>query len=443
MRTRRLCRAGSALTLLIGATVLPACGAPTNLTEVADDLQATLMSMPGVTDAWVYPDESYAEGFTFNITVDAPAATRSELIAVADRIADARIRLIANYTQNVDFWVMPDKPVTLRRQSHLDSAQIADDAERLRVIAAGADGRIDWFRGDDSTVNQLSVTDSHTPGADLLDTVRRTAGDTGLTMSVSPASPSPRTPRMSVAFPLSAQAQTSVEQFLGSVPVDVFGLRIDNDRVRAVQAMVPADPAIAEQELSTVIDASRAVAAGPMWLAWYVPSAVGGVPMFGGLVEIGDCSVPAAQIRQASLQPGHDDASSLQARLQSKAGTCTAPEAGHIEQNSPLATVSPSPPSILVRKPARATSTPDITTTATRPIPVATGNSTSRAARPARVPAPSAVRFPTRTIPLPAAGLGPTAPPPVGGTPAAGPSGPPHSPTGAHRPAKGTARSGR
>jgi hypothetical protein len=437
-----LSRAGSALVLLIGAAVLPGCGAPTNLTEVADDLQTTLMSMPGVTDAWVYPDESYAEGFTFNIIVDAPTATRSQLIAVADRIADTRIRLIASYTQKVDFWVTSDKPVTVRRESHIDSAQIADDAERLRVIAAGADGRIDWFRGDDGTVNQLSVAVSHTPGADLLDTVRRTAGDTGLTMTVSPASPSPRTPRMSVVFPLSAQAQTSVQRFLGNVPVDVFGLRIDNDRVRALQAMVPADPALAEQELSTVIDASRAVAAGPMLLAWYVPSAVGGVPMFGGLVEVGDCSAAAAHARQVSLRPGHDDTFPLPTRLQSTVGTCTGPEASHTDLTSPMETVLPSPPSILVHAPAQDTSTPVITRVTRRSIPAATGGSTSHATLRPPVPAPPAARLPKLPTPLPAAGLGPTAPP-VGGTPAAGPNGPPHSPTGASRPMKGTARSGR
>ncbi|PND54465.1 hypothetical protein CRM90_27905 [Mycobacterium sp. ENV421] len=293
-------RALSALALLAGAAAVPGCGGPGNLTQIANNLQSALVSMPGVTDAWVYHDESYADGIAFNVAVDVPDATRSQLVAVANRIAETRISLVSNYIEDVEFWVTPDQPVTVRRQSHIDPAQMADDAERLRVIAAHTDGRIDWFR-DDAAANQLAVTDSRTPRSDLLETVRRTAGDTGVTLTVSPASPSPRTPRMRVSFPLSAERRNSIEQFLETVPVDVFGVRIADGGVRALQVMVPADPAVAEQRLSTVIHESRAAAAGPMWLAWYVPSALGGVPMFGGLVEVHDCSVAATEIRQASL----------------------------------------------------------------------------------------------------------------------------------------------
>ncbi|BBY66236.1 hypothetical protein [Mycolicibacterium helvum] len=440
---QRLGRTCSALALLIGATVVPGCGGPTNLTQVANDLQTALMSMPGVADAWVFHDETYAEGFTFNVAVDAPTATRSELIAIADRIADVRISLIANYTQNVELWVTPDKPVTIRRNSHLDSAQMADDAERLRVIAEGTDGRIDWFRGDDGAANQLSVTESHTPGAALLDAVGRTAGATGLTMSVSPASPSPRTPRMSVSFPLRAQSQTSVEQFLDSVGVDVFGLRIADDGVSALQALVPADPAAAEQELSTVIEASKPVATSPMWLAWYTPSAVGGVPMFGGVVKIGDCSAPAAQIRQAALQTGHNNISTLQARLQSTLDNCTTPEATHTEWTpAPPLPLSTSPTTTLDQ--SRATDGVPTTGTATtveRLTPVSTGNATrsTPAVSPVRLPLPA--RSPGM-VPSPAAGLDPFGPPP-GSAQAAGPNGPPQPPAAPHRSTSRTARSTR
>lgn len=398
--------------------------------------------MPGVADAWVYHDESYAEGITFNVAVDVATATRSQLIAVADQISATRITTIANYTQNVEFWVTPDKPVTIRRQSDLDAVQVADDAERLRVIAADADGRIDWFRGDGGAVNQLSVTDGQTPGADLLDAVRRSAGDTGLTMSVSPASPSPRTPRMSVAFPLSAQSETSVEQFLDAVPVDVFGVRIDNNGVRALQVMVPADPAVAERELTTVIDASKTVAAGPMWLAWYVPSVVGGVPMFGGVVEVGDCSASAAQIRKASSQSSQEDTATLQDRLQSEVDTCTAPAAISAEVAQPPTKVfSPSPTITLVpHRPTLSVRTTASAPGVDYPRPVSTAGATSGSSRamPTRLPSP--VRFPS-TAPLPAAGQNPSALPAAGGPITS--SGPPHSPTSPHRAPHQTARSGR
>lgn len=433
---RRLGRTCSALALLIGATVVPGCGGPTNLTQVANDLQAALMTMPGVADAWVFHDETYAEGFTFNVAVDAPTATRSELIAIADRIADVRISLIANYTQNVELWVTPDKPVTISRHSHLDPAHMADDAERLRVIAEGADGRIDWLRGDDDAVNQLSITESHTPAADLLDAVRQTAGDTGLTMSVSPSSPSPRTPRMSVSFPLHAQRQAAVEQFLGSVGVDVFGLRIDDDGVSALQAMVPADPTVAERELSAVIDASGTVATDPMLVAWYTPSAVGGVPLFGGVVEVGGCSAPAAQIRQAALGASHDDTSTLQSRLQSKIDSCVTPEPIHTEWTPPEPEVlPPSPPTTLSQHRATVSvlATDIATAGAERLTPAPTGDATRDTpfARPVRLRSP-----------LGSPGMGPR-PAAAGDPTATDPGGPPHQPTAPHLPASRTARSGR
>ncbi len=128
-RQRRGIRVVSAVALLAGVTaVAPGCGAPGSLTQVANDLQAALLSMPGVSDAWVYHEESYAEGVIFNIAVDVPAATRQQLVDIADRIDTNRIGLISNYTQNVEFWVTPNRPVTLRRQAHFDPSQVADDA---------------------------------------------------------------------------------------------------------------------------------------------------------------------------------------------------------------------------------------------------------------------------------------------------------------------------
>ncbi|MCV7018413.1 hypothetical protein [Mycolicibacterium aichiense] len=436
----------SALALLAGAAVVPGCGAPGNLTEIANSLQSALISMPGVTDAWVYHDQSYADGIVFTVAVDVPDATPPQLVAVANRIAETRISLVSNYIEDVEFWVTPDKPVTVRRQSHLDSAQIADDAERLRVIAAHTDGRIDWFRDDDDA-NQLAITDSHTPGSDLLDIVRRTAGDTGLTMTVSPASPSPSTPRMRVTFPMSAGDRHSVEQFLDVVPVDVFGVRIDDGGVRVLQAMVPADPAVAEQKLSTVIQESRAAAAGPMWLAWYVPSALGGVPMFGGVVEVHDCSVAAAAIHQASLRSEHQPDHSLQDRLQSLIDTCTPPE--HISTDvtapsipQPVFPSSPTPPTTSVDRQA-----PDrlrvvdavAIAVAVEPAPSGTTPGHTSPAAVVRPPLPART---AAAAPHPAAAVNPGAPQPHSG-PAVTAGGSPRPATAPHRSASRSARPGR
>ncbi|MCV7177610.1 hypothetical protein [Mycolicibacterium sphagni] len=451
-RMRRMSRACSALALLIGATVLPGCGGPANLTEVADDLQTALMAMPGVTDAWVYHDENYAEGVTFTIAVDVPTATREQITAVADRIAATHTALVSNYTQNVEFWVTSDKPVTITRQSRVDAGQIADDAERLRAIAANADGRIDWFRDDDGDVNQLSFTDSRTPDADLVDVVRQTAGDTAVTMSVSPSTPSRQTPRTVVSFPLSANDQTAVQQFLDTVGVDVFGVRIDGGRVQALEATVPADAAVAEQKLSSVIDASRGVAARPMWLAWYVPSALGGVPVFDGVVEVGDCSAPAAQIRRASTRTTPDAGSTLQARLQSKADTCTTADPVRTGRTQPTqAAPSPVPTTPLGQRNAPdATRVPEVASTVQRsttaispcgtaqfaPACVAASSGSNGATTtntgPVRLPWPDGA--PHDFTPRPAAGIDPTNPPS---------GGPPRSPTTARPPRTEAAHSAR
>ncbi|WP_167103530.1 hypothetical protein [Mycobacterium sp. DL592] len=334
-RRRRTTRIASAVALLIGVTATaPGCGSPGSLTQVANDLQSSLLSMPGVADAWVYHEESYAEGVIFNIAVDVPTATHQQLVDIADRIDSNRIGLISNYTQNVQFWVTPDRPVTLRRQAHFDPTQAADDAAELRTMAAGTDGRIDWFRSDDGTTNQLSIDQGHGPGDVLLDVVRHTADQTGLTVSVSPVTPSRQNPRLVVNFPFTADQQTAVTRLVDQVPLDVFGMRVDTGAVRAMEVMTH-DPATAEQDLTAVIEASKPVAAEQMWLAWYYPT-FGGAPAYGGVVEVHGCSVhPVAGVQSVAQHMGNEGGiSTLQARLQAKIDTCPSPATPPVESST-------------------------------------------------------------------------------------------------------------
>ena len=160
-----------------GSGQRPRVDRPANIAQAADALQTTLASMPGVSDAWVYHDDSYAQGVAVNIAVDVSNATREQVADVADRIDATRFGLIANYAQNVQFWVTPDRAVTLQRHNQLDGTQIADDTERLRQIATGTDGRIDWFRSDDGTVNHLAFSQTDRPGTAILDAVRDLVDD--------------------------------------------------------------------------------------------------------------------------------------------------------------------------------------------------------------------------------------------------------------------------
>lgn len=322
---RRLTRTLSAIALVAGITAAaPGCGSPANIAQAADALQTTLASMPGVSEAWVYHDESYAQGVAVNIAVDVSTATREQIADVADRIDATRIGLIVNYAQNVQFWVTPHRAVTLERHNSLDAAQIADDSERLRAIAAGTDGRIAWFRSDDGTVNQLGFSQTDGAGTAILDAVRNAVGNTALSVSVSPVAASRQTPQMMVAFPLDAAEQTSVFHLVDTIPADVVGLRLDAAGLQALE-VVAHDPATAEQDLSKVITASDAVSARPMWLAWYLPTFTGGAPAYGGVVKISDCSQKPAAAIQTVVDRTNDSVSTLQSRLQSKLDTCGAP----------------------------------------------------------------------------------------------------------------------
>lgn len=322
----RLTRSLSAIALAAGITaVAPGCGAPQNLAQAAEVLQTTLAGMPGVSDAWVYHDESYDQGVAVNIAVDVSNATGEQIAAVADRIDATRFGLIANYAQNVEFWVTQNRAVTLQRHSQLDPTQIADDSQRLRQIAAVTDGRIDWFRSDDGSVNQLAFNQSTSPGTAILDAVRSAAAGSGLSVSVTPAAASRRTPQMLVTFPLDAAEQASVFGVVDSFPTDVVGLRLDAAGLQALEVVAP-DPGTAEQDLSKVITASEAVSGRPMWLAWYFPTIAGASPAYGGVVKIGGCSqAPAATIQTVADRGTGSDVSSLQARLQSQIDSCGAP----------------------------------------------------------------------------------------------------------------------
>ena len=338
---RRLTRTLSAFALLAGiAAVTPGCGAPANIAQAADALRTTLASMPGVSDAWVYHDESYAQGVAVNIAVDVSSATREQIADVADRIDATRFGLIANYAQNVQFWVTPDRAVTLERNNQLDGTQIADDTERLRQIATGTDGRIDWFRSDDGTVNQLAFSQTRRPGTAILDAVRTAVGGTGLSVSVSPVAATRQTPQMMVNFPLDPAKQASVFHVVDAAPADVVGLRLDAAGLEALE-VVAHDPATAEQDLSKVITASDAVSARPMWLAWYLPTFTGGAPAYGGVVKIGNCGQePAAAIQTVADRTG-DGVSTLQSRLQAKLDTCGASAAPLPIQSPSTAAATP------------------------------------------------------------------------------------------------------
>ena len=371
---RRLTRTLSAIALLAGiAAVGPGCGSPANIAQAADALQTTLASMPGVSDAWVYHDDSYAQGVAVNIAVDVSNATREQIADVADRIDATRFGLIANYAQNVEFWVTPDRAVTLQRHNLLDATQIADDTERLRQIATGTDGRIDWFRSDDGTINQLAFSQTDEAGTAILDAVRNAVGGTALSVSVSPVAASRQTPQMMVNFPLDAAEQTSVFNLVNAIPADVVGLRFDAAGLEVLE-VVAHDPATAEQDLSTVITASDAVSARPMWLAWYLPTFAGGAPSYGGMLQISDCSQePAAAIQMAADRANDDGVSTLQSQLQSKLDTCSAPAP------APLPIQSPSTP----------TATPDQAPPVTPVIDVVSPSRLRDASEPAGLPQPS------------------------------------------------------
>ena len=103
-----------------------------------------------------------------------------------------------------------------------------------------------------------------------------------------------------------------------------------------------------------MITASDAVAARPMWLAWYLPTFAGGAPAYGGVVKIGNCAQePAAAIQTVAARTDAG-VSTLQSRLQSKLDTC-GPAAA-----APLPLQPPSAPTATPGQPTPATPVIDV-----------------------------------------------------------------------------------
>ncbi|MGY4709921.1 hypothetical protein ACXDF8_10275 [Mycolicibacterium sp. CBM1] len=428
-RVRRLRRTASVLAVTACvAAVAPGCGAQQNLAHVASEIQASLLSMPGVTDAWVYHETSDAQGIVVNISVDVSTATAAEIAAVAGRIRSTRVPLIANYLQNVQFWVVPNRPASVSRHSRLDPVQVADDSVRLRALAANLDGTIDWFRGDDPGIDELAITGGDADAVDVLDSVQA-AGVTA-TVSVSPESASRRTPRMLVAFPLQPEQQASILEFLASTPADIVGVEIADNAVRELEIAV-SNPAGVVEDLAAVIDSAAAVTSRPLWVRWYGLGTPAGPLVFGGSVEIQSCSaLPAVEPVSQRLGVADD----LQRRVQSAvcgASNPSPPNTGDTQPAPPLspaatvtlsAATSPTPastdtdlPASIRRAAAAACPTPPGL------IPARSCPASGPVSGSARQTAPSAT--PTRPLALPphpttaisAASMPMAGPPPAGG----------------------------
>lgn len=431
VRRRKVSRSVAAVALLAGVSA--GCGALPNDARSVDNLQATLTSMPGVTDAWVYHEESYSQGLVVKIAVDVSTATSDQIAQVAERIGAVQLGMVDNYSQTVEFWVTPDRAVTVERNSRLDSRQIADDSDRLREMAAGTDGRISWFRSDDGMDSRLSFEQSHSSGPDLLNLVRRTVGRSEVTVTVSPNSAARPSPQLLVGLPLDPDAQRLVFDSIEAIAVPVLGVRVDRDALSVLQVVVPGTDS-GEGALLDAVAASRKVAARSWWLAWYFPTFAGRAPAFGGIVHIGDCAtVPAAVIHDASMHhAGDDDGTSLQARVQSQIDNCpasmpaTTPSAGSTP-GPPTTTAPAHPPAVPVidtvtPSPTAGTSTTRGVTVGQRsvasPCPARPANSAPAGCPSAGPGQPVSTRPPLPKVPvagrvLPAAGLAPDGLPPA------------------------------
>lgn len=275
-------------------TLAGCAGAPDRSAE-ARQLESTLDTTAGVTQADVRYENASGRGATLVVDVEVPEATAEQISAAVGAIERVRGDKFDKFDQHYNFWVTaPGRKVSVQRDDHVDAAEVSRDAVALRGLAARvAAGEVSWFRGADSA-STLQMIDLRTPVSQTLNTIRAGLGpDTVVTADLRPAFPSPA-PMWKVDFPFSAQQQDDIQERLSRMPARVVGVTIDNNAAIRVLTVALHQGSSVDQQVRQVIDAAGASELHPMWLRWLGPKGSG--PGSNGFVTVGACDYSDSMI---------------------------------------------------------------------------------------------------------------------------------------------------
>lgn len=281
---------GIAAVLAVSLGITAGCGVP-DRSEDAKRLESAVVAMPGVKEAHVGYENAVGRGASLNVDVVIPAATRQQIVDVADRINAVRGNLFDRYSQSVSFYPAESRSVEQRCGSSLDPAGIADQAIGLRLLAS----RITAESVDSScTRENLTIHAERTPMAEVLGVLRDAGYDTsGSSVDINAAGSAGPISTLAIHFPFSDDDWKRFQALIGRLPATPWLAGVGPGSAIGGLGVTVRSPATAQDQLSGVIAAVGAGKDHPLTLKWGLdnpPKTKPGVPEFTGSVDVGGCS---------------------------------------------------------------------------------------------------------------------------------------------------------
>jgi hypothetical protein len=308
--------------LIVLACVVSACGAP-DRKAVADQLEQSIKSMPGVQDANVNYTNGFENGATVHLTVYLPDAAPKQIEDVVARINTVRGDAFKAFDQTAEFMVTPSRTVVVKRGAELDGASIAADAESLRRLSVGVTAAETTIFRTKSTAD-LHLNEVTTRADNVFPALRAAFGDDAhLDLDMLPAS-NITEPSWRVALPFTAADQQRVDQQLAAMPVSIWAITVGPHGAITGLSVGIHNRDTAYQDLVAVIGTTGAGPAHALNLSWrWEGDRADKHPNFSGSVQVGACGyIPNAESEvhpETYLTP---DARALQQRLRTQFDTC-------------------------------------------------------------------------------------------------------------------------
>lgn len=314
-RARFVIGFAAAAALTVGLT--SGCMSAPDRQVEADRLQNEISRMSGVDSARVSYSNDLSHGSTLRLSVSMTGASENLIAANVRRIVDLIGHDFDKYRRSAEFTVA--ELTTLECGEELDADQIAADAQRLRQLRELVpDGKLDWFRGSDSSRAHLFDVQS----SDAAISGARTAlGDLPVTAFIRPARSDER--MWDITFPFTIEQEQRVRQQLTVPGLSISPIVVSGDHISELKAAVT-DRTTAATTLEQLITAIHPTPQHPLSLEFTLAAdTTRNQPRFEGSVDAGTCSyntdAPAEKNPEKYYTP---DAIAIQQQLRAEFDTC-------------------------------------------------------------------------------------------------------------------------